>query len=56
MSMSYHVKQLVVWEFFFQKGLVFLENCKTGFFSVLIVGETVSILKICESRQRDSLF
>ena len=31
---------------FFQEGVIFLENSKTGFFCFLIVGEAVSILKI----------
>ena len=31
---------------FFQEGVIFLENSKTGLFCFLIVGEAVSILKV----------
>ena len=35
MSTSYHIRQLSVREFFSQKGLIFMENGKTGFFCFL---------------------
>ena len=59
MSMFYHIKQQVVQDIFPPKGLIFLENGKTGFFSFLRVGEVVSTLKVYyqfRSRQRGSLF
>ena len=34
------------YKIFFQEGIIFLTNSKTGFFCFLIVGEAVSILKI----------
>ena len=45
MNMSYHIKQLLVRNFFL-KGLPFLENTKTGFLCFLQVEEAASILKI----------
>ena len=48
MSMSDHIKQHAGGKrTFWQKGLVLLENGKTGFFCFLRVGETVKISKIC---------
>ena len=43
--MFYYIKQQVVQDFF-QKGFIFLENGKTGFFSFLRVEEAVSMLKV----------
>ena len=49
MSRSDHIKQKVVQEFFCQKGLILLENDKTGFFCR-------NYVSISESRQRGTLF
>ena len=58
MYMSCHIKQQVVQDFF-QQGLIFLENGKTGFFCFLRVIDAASMLKDVSysvSRQRFPLF
>ena len=46
MSMSDHNKQQVLQEFFCQKGLLLLENGKTGFLCFTRVVEPAQISKI----------
>ena len=61
MSMSDHIKQQVLQEFFCQKSLILLENGKTGFFCFTRVGEPfpahiLRYLIYLESRLRGTLF
>ena len=46
MSTSDHIKQQVLQKFFSQKGLILLENGKTGSFCFTRVGEPAHISKI----------
>ena len=46
MSMSVHIKQQVLQKNFCQKGLILLENGKTGFFCFTKVREPAHISKI----------
>ena len=46
MSMSDHIKQQVLQEFFANKGLILLANGKIGFFRFTRVGESAHISKI----------
>ena len=47
MSKPDHIKQQVVQEFFAWKGLILLENNKTGFFCFSRAGEAANISKLC---------
>ena len=47
MSMSDHIEQQVVQEFFSPEGLILLENGKAGLFCFIRMGEAANILKIC---------
>ena len=49
MSISVHIKQQVVREYFCQKGLILLESGKAGFFCFIMVGKAANISKICHT-------